>query len=88
MNSVPQEVQARWVQAVKDCGQSLIDNAEEIAGHYDWQTSVYISKLLSPGEPVEISVDTSYMPVSKSGNPLILPAASSYAFFDASESRE
>ena len=57
MNSVPQKVQDQWVQTIKDCGQSLIDNAEEIAGHYDWQKSVYISMLLSPGEPIEISVD-------------------------------
>lgn len=82
MTNVPQEVQNRWVQAIKDCGQSLIDNAEEIVGHYDYQTSVYISMLLSPGESVEISVDTTYLPASKSGNPVVLPTGYSFMFND------
>lgn len=83
MNKLPQELQNQWIQAIKDCGQSLIDNAEEIAGHYDYQTSVYISMLLSPGEAAEISVDTSYLPKSKHGRPIILPTGSSYLFSDS-----
>lgn len=56
------EIQETWIQAVKDCGQSLIDNAEEIAGKYDLQTGVNIFISLRPGEFVEIEVSTTYIP--------------------------
>lgn len=49
MGEMPKEIQEKWIQAIKDCGQSLIDNAEKIAGDYDFQTSVYISMDLTPG---------------------------------------
>ena len=62
MGSVSKEIQDKWIQAIKDCGQSLIDNAEKIAGDYDFQRSVYISMDLTPGDVVEISVNSSYYP--------------------------
>lgn len=61
----PKEIQEKWVQAIKDCGQSLIDNAEKIAGDYDLQTSVTISMELVPNEPVEICINTRYLPKSQ-----------------------
>lgn len=58
-------IQEAWIQAIKDCGQSLIDNAEEIAGNYDYQTGVCISINLEPKEMVEIEVSTRYLPKSQ-----------------------
>lgn len=78
----PKEVQDKWIQAIKDCGQSFIDNAEKIAGEYEWQTSVYISMLLTPGEPVEINIDTTYLPKSTNGGMVILPRNEEYEFVD------
>ena len=69
----PKEVQDKWIQAINDCGQSLIDNAEKIAGEYERQTSVYISMMLAPGEPVEINVDTAYLPKTQGGGMVVLP---------------
>ena len=41
MNNTPKEIQEKWIEAIKDCGQSLIDNAEKIAGDYKFQTEYY-----------------------------------------------
>ncbi len=66
---ITKEIQENWIQAIKDCGQSLIDNAEEIAGNYDLQTGVNIFISLNPGEFVEIEISTTYIPkASKSLN--------------------
>lgn len=59
------EIQEKWIQAIKDCGRSLIDNAEKIAGDYDLQTSVTISIELVPNKPVEICINTCYLPKSQ-----------------------
>ena len=72
MGSVSKETRDKWIQAIKDCGQSLIDNAEKIAGDYDFQRSVYISIDLTPGEVVEISVDTRYLPKASKGDDKII----------------
>lgn len=72
MGRAPKEIQDKWIQAIKDCGQSLIDNAEKIAGDYDFQTSLYISMALSPGEVVEIGVDTRYLPKASGGGNKII----------------
>ena len=44
-----QKTQEVWIEAVKSCGQSLIDNAEEIAGDYEYETA-------------EINIATTYIP--------------------------
>lgn len=75
-----QEIQEAWIQAIKDCGQSLIDNAEKIAGDYDLQTSVSISMLLSPGDVVEIDVSTSYVPKSSIKGIVALPRSTECKF--------
>ncbi len=72
MGSVSKKIQDKWIQAIKDCGQSLIENAEKIAGDYDFQRSVYISIDLTPGEVVEISVDTRYLPKASEGDDKII----------------
>ena len=59
------EIQEKRIQAIKDCGQSLIDNAEKIAGDYDFQTSVTISMELGPNKSVEICINTCYLPKSQ-----------------------
>lgn len=74
------EIQNKWIQAIKDCGQSLIDNAEEIAGRYDNQTSVCVSMRLSPGATVRISVETSYIPENKKGGAVRIPIGESISF--------
>ena len=56
------KIQKAWIDAVKSCGQSLIDNAEKIAGDFDFQTETKISITLKPKEIVDISVTTSYVP--------------------------
>jgi hypothetical protein len=33
----------RFIQNIKDCGQSIIDNAEKIAGDYKYQANVVIT---------------------------------------------
>lgn len=61
---VSAKVQEQWVDAVKSIGQSLIDNADEIAGHYDYQTCVDIMVTLEPNQPVEVSINSRYLPKS------------------------
>ena len=82
MGSVSKEIQDEWIQAIKDCGQSLIDNAEKIAGDYDFQRSVYISMDLTPGEVVEISVDTRYLPKASERDDkfIVLPGGEQVGF--------
>lgn len=41
----------------------MIDNAEEIVGHYDFQTGVSIMVSLRPNDVVEIDVTTTYLPM-------------------------
>lgn len=84
IGSTPKEIQDKWIQTIKDCGQSLIDNAEKIVGNYDFQTSIYISMDLSPGEIVEICVDTRYCPkASGQGDKIVvLPASKTAEFFE------
>lgn len=72
MGSASKEIQDKWIQAIKDCGQSLIDNAKKIAGDYDFQRSVYISMDLTPGEAVEINVSTGYLPKASGGEDRII----------------
>lgn len=72
------KIQNQWIQAIKDCGQSLIDNAEEIAGRYDNQTAVCISMLLVPGKAIKISVNTNYIPKNEAGEPVYIPRGESY----------
>ena len=57
-----QKTQEAWINAVKSCGQSLIDNAEQIAGSFDFQTDVDIVINLSPKEFARISITTNYFP--------------------------
>ena len=76
-----QEIQEAWIQAIKDCGQSLIDNAEKIAGDYDLQTSISISMLISPGETVEIDVSTTYLPKSSIKGVVTLPRGIGSVFY-------
>ena len=56
------KTQETWINAIKSCGQSLVDNAELIAGDFDFQTGTNICIALKPREIVEISVTTSYLP--------------------------
>lgn len=56
------KIQEAWIKAVKSCGQSLIDNAEKIAGDFDFQTDTDIVISLKPSELTRISVTSSYIP--------------------------
>lgn len=55
-------IQESWINAVKSCGQSLIDNAEKIAGDFDFQTATTIFIEIEPQSFPEISVTHSYIP--------------------------
>lgn len=59
------KTQETWVEAIKSCGQSLIDNAEEIAGDYEFETGVDITISLKPQQSVEIKVATTYLPKAR-----------------------
>ena len=51
------------VQNIKDCGQSLIDNAENIAGHYKYLQSLIITCYVDdPREAPFISISTDFCP--------------------------
>ena len=63
----PKETQDAWINAVKSCGQSLIDNAESIAGDFDYQTSTTIYITLEPHSLPEISITHNYLPRDISG---------------------
>lgn len=80
------ETQERWIEAVKSCGQSLIDNAEEIAGDYEYETGVDITISLMPNEIAEIKVATTYIPKNRKGNGIVsLPngaTGNKYRLFD------
>lgn len=80
------ETQERWIEAVKSCGQSLIDNAEEIAGDYEYETGVDITISLKPNEIVEIKVATTFIPKTRKGEGIVtLPNGASdnkYRFFN------
>ncbi len=54
---------ARLIQQIKDCGQSVINNAESIVGNYDYQTdlSIHITIPMRGAMP-EINVDTTFIP--------------------------
>ena len=84
MGSVSKKIQDKWIQAIKDCGQSLIENAEKIAGDYDFRSNVYISIDLTPGEVVEISVDTRYLPKASEGDDkiIVLPGGKQVEFIE------
>ena len=62
------KTQEIWIEAIKDCGQSLIDNAEEIAGDYEFETGVDITISLKPQQFVEIKVATTYLPKARDGS--------------------
>lgn len=80
------KIQEIWVEAIKDCGQSLIDNAKEIAGDYEYETGVDITISLMPNEIAEIKVATTYIPKNRKGDGVVtLPngaAGNKYRFFN------
>ena len=51
------------IQNIKDCGQSLIDNAEEMVGNHKFLTDVTITCYVSEkGCPPYISISTDFLP--------------------------
>ena len=51
------------IQNIKDCGQSLIDNAEQIAGNYKYESAVVITCYPSfISEAPHIIVETTFCP--------------------------
>lgn len=51
------------IQNIKDCGQSLIDNAEEMVGNLKFLTDVTITCYISEkGYPPHINVSTEFLP--------------------------
>ena len=64
----------------------MIDNAEEIAGDYEYETGVDITISLMPNEIAEIKVATTYIPKNRKGNGIVsLPngaTGNKYRLFD------
>lgn len=53
------------IQNIKDCGQSLIDNAENMVGDYKFFRDITITCYANESnEPPYISIDTSFVPES------------------------
>ena len=51
------------IETVKNCGQSIIDNAESIVGDYKYQTEINISFTVGMRDSMtEISVETRWLP--------------------------
>jgi hypothetical protein len=51
------------IQNIKDCGQSLIDNAEKIAGDFHYQRGIVITCHVDKvDEPPYITADVSFYP--------------------------
>ena len=51
------------IQNIKDRGQSLIDNAENIANYYKYMTGIRITCYVNEyNEPPYINVDTDFIP--------------------------
>lgn len=51
------------IQNIKDCGQSMIDNAEKIAGDMHYQRSITITCYVDEkDEPPYITIDASFYP--------------------------
>ncbi len=52
------------VETIKQCGQSIIDNAESIAGDYKYQTYLEISiKIPATNDGIaSINIDTDFLP--------------------------
>ena len=56
-------VREEIIQNIKDCGQALIDNAEAIAGNYQFLTDINITCHVSERDEVPyISVYTDFIP--------------------------
>lgn len=53
----------RLVEIVKQCGQSIVDNAEMIVGDYQYQTGIHVSfDVGMDNMPPEINATTTWMP--------------------------
>ena len=51
------------IQNIKDCGQSLIDNAEKIAGDYQYTRGIIVTCHVDEGDEAPyISVNSSFYP--------------------------
>lgn len=51
------------IQNIKDCGQSLIDNAEKMVGDHKFLTGVTVTCYVDEkGRPPYISVDVDFLP--------------------------
>lgn len=51
------------IQNIKDCGQSLIDNAEKIVNEYRYRQGIYITCYVDEEDRAPyISVDTEFVP--------------------------
>ncbi len=52
-----------FVQQIKDCGQSIIDNAEKIYNHFDYPTNgVEIRAIVSKNATPVITVENAFIP--------------------------
>lgn len=54
----------KLVEYIRECGKSIMDNAEQIANNFDYQTEIDVSFHIGPGmeELPEIVVDSRFIP--------------------------
>ncbi len=60
-----EEATAELIQSIKECGQSIIDNAEKIVNDYKFQTEyidVHISLSVTGNDMPTISVSNEFVP--------------------------
>lgn len=55
-------IHQNWIEYLKACGQSIVDNAESIVGSEPYLSDVTVSIYLRPGEAPYINVDRTFYP--------------------------
>ena len=62
-------VTEKLIEKVKNCGQTIIDNAESIVGDYKYQTEICVVFTIgAEDEPIEISAEQRWMPEAEVAN--------------------
>ncbi len=66
-----------WIEQVKTCGQSIIDNAEQIVSDYKYNTELEIIARIVPGCAPRVTVKSEHIPEewmeSQKRNGLVTP---------------
>ncbi|MFQ9178135.1 MAG: hypothetical protein ACLS6Q_07810 [Christensenellaceae bacterium] len=62
----------KLIETVKNCGQSIIDNAESIVGDFDYHMQINVSFTVGMSDSLpEISVENTFIPENEIGTKCI-----------------